>query len=45
VRLARDKGVLLHTHVGEGESPVIEARTGRRTVQYPDEIGFSGPDT
>ncbi|MDO8986257.1 amidohydrolase [Cypionkella sp.] len=45
VRLARDKGVLLHTHVGEGESPVIEARTGRRTVQYLDEIGFSGPDT
>ena len=45
VRLARDKGVLLHTHVGEGESPVIEARTGRRTVQYLEEMGFSGPDT
>ncbi|MDZ4309562.1 MAG: amidohydrolase [Cypionkella sp.] len=45
IRLARDKGVLLHTHVGEGESPVIEARTGRRTVQYLEEMGFSGPDT
>lgn len=45
VRLARDKGVLLHTHVGEGESPVIAARSGRRTVQYLEEIGFSGPDT
>ena len=33
-KLARDKGVLLHTHVGEGESSVIEARTGRRTVDY-----------
>jgi hydroxyatrazine ethylaminohydrolase len=28
VRLARDKGVLLHTHVGEGESAVMQARTG-----------------
>lgn len=45
VRLARDKGVLLHTHVGEGESPVIAARSGRRTVQYLEEIGFSGPNT
>ena len=45
VRLARDKGVLLHTHVGEGESPVMQARTGRRTVDYLEEIGFAGPDT
>ena len=45
IRLARDKGVLLHTHVGEGESPVIEARTGRRTVQYLEEMGFAGADT
>jgi hydroxyatrazine ethylaminohydrolase len=45
VRLARDKGVLLHTHVGEGESPVMQARTGRRTVEYLEEIGFAGPDT
>jgi hydroxyatrazine ethylaminohydrolase len=45
VRLARDKGVLLHTHVGEGESPVMQARTGCRTVEYLEEIGFAGPDT
>jgi hydroxyatrazine ethylaminohydrolase len=44
VRLARDKGVLLHTHVGEGESPVMQARTGKRTVDYLEEIGFAGPD-
>ncbi len=45
VRLARDKGVFLHTHVGEGESPVIEARTGQRTVPYLEQMGFCGPDT
>ncbi len=45
LRLARDKGVFLHTHVGEGESPVMAARTGRRTVDYLEEMGFCGPDT
>ncbi len=44
VRLARDKGVLLHTHVGEGESPVMEARHGMRTVDWCESIGFAGPD-
>lgn len=45
VRLARDKGVRLHTHVGEGESDVILARHGLRTVDYLHEMGFAGPDT
>lgn len=44
VALARDRGVLMHTHVGEGESPVIEARHGMRTVDYCAELGFAGPD-
>jgi hydroxyatrazine ethylaminohydrolase len=44
VRLARDKGVMLHTHVGEGESPFMQARTGLRTVDYLESIGFCGPD-
>lgn len=44
VALARDKGVFLHTHVGEGESPVIEARHGKRTVDYLEDMGFAGPD-
>ncbi len=45
VALARDKGAVLHTHVGEGESAVMEARTGQRTVAYLEEMGFAGSDT
>ncbi|MBW9064450.1 amidohydrolase [Rhizobium herbae] len=44
VALARDRGVMMHTHVGEGESPVIHARHGRRTVDYLEELGFAGSD-
>ena len=44
IRLARDKGVLLHSHVGEGESEVIRQRTGKRTVDWCEEIGFVGKD-
>lgn len=45
VALARDRGVILHSHVGEGESPVIEQVHGMRTVEYCEELGFAGPDT
>ncbi|MER8463973.1 amidohydrolase [Mesorhizobium sp. M1409] len=45
VSLARDRGLRMHTHVGEGESPVIEARHGMRTVDYLEELGFAGQDT
>jgi hydroxyatrazine ethylaminohydrolase len=44
VSLARDRGVQMHTHVGEGESPVILTRHGMRTVDYLEELGFAGPD-
>jgi hydroxydechloroatrazine ethylaminohydrolase len=44
VRLAHDRGVFLHSHVGEGESPVIEKVHGMRTVDYCEELGFAGPD-
>lgn len=44
IRLARDKGVFLHSHVGEGESEVIRQRTGLRTVDWCEKIGFVGPD-
>jgi hydroxyatrazine ethylaminohydrolase len=43
VSLARDRGVQMHTHVGEGESRVIEARHGMRTVDYLEELRFAGP--
>lgn len=44
IRLARDKGVLLHTHLGEGECEVMRQRTGMRTVDWCDDIGFLGTD-
>jgi len=44
VRLARDKQVLLHTHIGEGESEVIRQRTGMRSVDWCEAIDFVGPD-
>jgi len=44
IALARDKRVLLHSHVGEGESEVIRQRTGMRTVDWCESIGFAGKD-
>lgn len=44
VALARDKSVLLHSHVGEGESEVIKQKTGMRTVDWCESIGFVGED-
>ena len=42
--MARNKGVRLHTHLGEGENPGMVQRWGKRTLQWCDEIGFTGPD-
>lgn len=44
VSLARDKQVLLHSHVGEGESAVIRQRYGMRTVDWCEAIDFVGED-
>ena len=44
VSLARDKNVLLHSHVGEGESEVMRQRTGLRTVDWCEQIEFLGED-
>lgn len=46
VRLARASGCLLHTHASENphECTLVEELTGRRNVDYLDEVGFSGED-
>ena len=43
--LARQHGLILHSHVGEGESEVIRVRHGMPTVDYLEDMGFCGPDT
>jgi len=45
IALARQHGLILHSHVGEGESEVIRQRHGLRTVDYLEKLGFCGPDT
>ena len=44
--LARDKGVMLHTHLAENEEDIAysEAHFGCRPGQYAEELGWTGPD-
>lgn len=44
--LARDKGVMLHTHLAENEEDIAysEAKFGCRPGQYAEELGWTGPD-
>lgn len=44
-RLARERGVLIHTHASENRSEIelVERQTGRRNVEYLDSVGISGP--
>lgn len=44
VKLARSKGVRLHTHLGEGENEGMVARWGMRTLDWCRELEFIGPD-
>ncbi len=44
VKMARAKGVRMHTHLGEGENAIMEERWGKRTLDWCEEIGFAGPD-
>ena len=44
LNLARDKGVYLHTHLGEGENDAMVERWGKRTLEWCENIGFVGPD-
>ncbi|EPX78614.1 8-oxoguanine deaminase [Salipiger mucosus] len=44
--LARDKGVMLHTHLAENAEDIAysEAQFGCRPGQYAEELGWTGPD-
>ncbi|TDK41078.1 8-oxoguanine deaminase [Antarcticimicrobium luteum] len=44
--LARDKGVMLHTHLAENEEDVAYslANFGCRPGQYAEDLGWTGPD-
>lgn len=44
VKFAREKGVRMHTHLGEGENEIMLARFGKRTLDWCRDIGFVGPD-
>lgn len=42
--LARDLGVRLHTHLGEGENAPMMEKWGMRSLEWCEDIGFVGPD-
>ncbi len=44
--LARDKGVMLHTHLAENDEDIAysEANFGCRPGQYAEDLGWTGPD-
>ena len=44
VAMAREKGVRMHTHLGEGENEGMMARWGKRTMDWCGEMGFIGED-
>ena len=43
--LAREHGVLVHTHASENEDEIqiVERETGRRNIEYLDEVGLAAP--
>lgn len=45
VELAKDTGVRMHTHLGEGENFIMEKRWNKRTLNWCKDIGFIGPNT
>ncbi len=44
VKLAREKNVRMHTHLGEGENEIMLERFGKRTLDWCADIGFIGAD-
>lgn len=45
-RLARDKGVMLHTHLAENDEDIAYSleKFGCRPGQYAEDLGWTGPD-
>jgi 5-methylthioadenosine/S-adenosylhomocysteine deaminase len=46
-RLARERGVLVHTHASEsqGEIEIVGRETGRRNIEYLEDVGLAGSNT
>jgi hydroxydechloroatrazine ethylaminohydrolase len=44
LNLARQHGLLVHTHLGEGENALMLQRHGLRSLDWCETIGFTGPD-
>lgn len=44
IAFAREKGVRLHTHLSEGEDPIMVEKYGMRSLEWCEKIGFIGPD-
>ncbi|MCA1633199.1 MAG: 5'-deoxyadenosine deaminase [Acidobacteria bacterium] len=44
-RLARERGVLIHTHASENRTEIelVERQTGLRNIEYLDSVGIKGP--
>ncbi len=44
-RLARERGVLVHTHASENkdEIEIVERQTGLRNIEYLNEVGLAAP--
>lgn len=40
VKLAKETNTRLHTHLGEGENPIMEKRWGMRTLEWCRQLGF-----
>lgn len=45
-RLSRERGVMVHTHASENKDEIqlVERETGRRNIEYLDDVGLAAPN-